>query len=413
VGSDAGKILAAQGLRAVAYGFSSVLLGASLEARGWSSVRVGVFLTAILVGTGTTSLVLARYGERLGRRRAYALLFAGLAVSGTVLGLTAALIPLMLVALTGTVSTDVVESGPFTSLEQAMLPSTVPADRVPWIFGRYNAVATLAGSFGALAAGGPELLRHVWPGLPANQRFFLLLIPVAMAGLLLARSLSPAVEAPPANEGAPSRGGLGRSRRKVAAISALIAVDSFGGGFVVQAFIAFWFRRRFGVSLEVLGMLFFAVGLLQTGSFLVAARLSSRIGLLNTMVFTHLPSNVLLALIPLAPNLGIAVALLLARFALSQMDVPARQAFIAALVDPSERTAAAAYTNTVRYAVRPFGALLGGLSQRLAFGAPFVLGGAIKSAYDVALYTWFRKVPLDPVTPAASTAPAEPTAPGP
>jgi predicted MFS family arabinose efflux permease len=182
---------------------------------------------------------------------------------------------------------------------------------------------------------------------------------------------------------------------------------------VVQAFIAFWFRRRFGVSLEVLGMLFFAVGLLQTGSFLVAARLSSRIGLLNTMVFTHLPSNVLLALIPLAPNLGIAVALLLARFALSQMDVPARQAFIAALVDPSERTAAAAYTNTVRYAVRPFGALLGGLSQRLAFGAPFVLGGAIKSAYDVALYTWFRKVPLDPVTPAASTAPAEPTAPGP
>jgi predicted MFS family arabinose efflux permease len=389
---DARKILAAQGLRALAYGFASILLGASLEARGWTGGQVGLLLGAILVGTAALSLVVGRLGDRVGRRRLYALLFLGLSVSGLAFGLTDRLWILVLVALTGTMSTEVVESGPFTSLEQAMLPAAVSPERRTRVFGTYNAVATVSGSLGALAAGGPELLRGVWTGLPAGHRFFLTLVPVGLAGMGIALSLSAHVEAP-VGEGTPSRPLVG-SRRPVLRLSALFAVDSFGGGFVLQAFLAYWFRLRYGVSLEVLGLVFFLVGLLQAGSFVAATRLAERIGLLNTMVFTHLPSNVLLAAIPLAPNLPVALALLLGRFALSQMDVPARQAYVVALVEPEERTAAAAYTNAARNAVRPLGPLLGGLAQQAALGLPFFLGGGIKAVYDLALWTWFRRVPL-------------------
>jgi predicted MFS family arabinose efflux permease len=389
---DARKILAAQGLRALAYGFASILLGASLEARGWTGGQVGLLLAAILAGTAALSLVVGRVGDRVGRRRLYAFLFLGLSVSGLAFGLTDRLWILLLVALAGTMSTEVVESGPFTSLEQAMLPAAVPPERRTRVFGTYNAVATVAGSLGALAAGGPALLRGLWPGVPADYRFFLVLVPVGIAGMAIARSLSPRVEVP--FGGAQPPHPLGRSRRPVIGLSALFAVDSLGGGFVLQSFLAYWFRLRYGVPLEVLGLVFFLVGLLQAASFAVATRLAERIGLLNTMVFTHLPSNVLLAAIPLAPTLPVAVALLLGRFALSQMDVPARQAYVMGLVEPEEQTAAAAYTNAARYAVRPFGPLLGGLAQHAALGLPFLLGGGIKAAYDLALLAWFRRAPL-------------------
>jgi MFS family permease len=388
---DARKILAAQGLRAVAYGFSSILLGASLEARGWTGGQAGLLLAAILVGTAALSLVVGRLGDRVGRRRLYTLLFLGLSISGLAFGLTDQYWILVLVALTGTMSTEVVESGPFTSLEQAMLPATVSPERRTRVFGTYNAVATVAGSLGALAAGGPSLLRGLWPGLPADHRFFLLLVPVGLAGTAIARSLSPRVEVP-VGQRRPDRP-LGRSRRPVLGLSALFAVDSLAGGFVLQSFLAYWFRLRYGVSLEVLGLVFFLVGLLQAASFVAATRLAERIGLLNTMVFTHLPSNVLLAAIALAPSLPVAVALLLGRFALSQMDVPTRQAYVVTLVAPEERTAAA-YTNMARSAVRPLGPLLGGLAQQTALGLPFLLGGGIKAAYDLALWAWFRGVPL-------------------
>ena len=168
---------------------------------------------------------------------------------------------------------------------------------------------------------------------------------------------------------------LHRSRANVARLAGLFAMDALGGGFIVSSFIAYWFGAEYDLSTETLGAIFFVVGLLQAGSFLAATRLAERFGLLNTMVFTHLPSNVLLMLIPLAPTLGVAIALLFGRFALSQMDVPTRQAYIAALVDPEERTAAVAYTNTARYAVRPLGPVLAGLSQQMAFGLPFLIGG--------------------------------------
>jgi predicted MFS family arabinose efflux permease len=178
-------------------------------------------------------------------------------------------------------------------------------------------------------------------------------------------------------------------------LAALFALDSFGGGFVVQSFVAYWFAVRFDASTATMGAVFAAAGVLQTGSFLVAPRLAERAGLLPTMVFTHLPSNALLALIPAAPNLGVAVALLLARVALSQMDVPTRQAYVMALVPPEERTAASAVTNAARYLTRPAGPALAGAVQSVAVGAPFVVAGVVKGVYDVVLWRWFRSVPVD------------------
>lgn len=390
--ADVRRILVAQGLRAAAYGFGSVLLGASLEAQGRSPSQVGLLLTTIVAGTALMSLAVGTYGDRVGRRRFYALLFLGMAAAGAAFGLSDSFWLLATVGLTGTLSTEVLESGPFTSLEQPMLAAELTGRERTRIFGMYNALATLVGSFGALAAAGPALLRQVWPGAPPDQRWFLIFVPLGLLGAVMARTLSGRVEA------SGKKGGrgmpLGSSKGRVLGLSGLFALDSLGGGFVVQSFIAYWFSLRFGASLELLGAIFFTVGLLQAGSFLVATRLAGRIGLLNTMVFTHLPSNLLLAAIPLAPTLPLAVTLLLGRFALSQMDVPTRQAYVMALVDPEERTAAAAYTNTARYLVRPLGPAAAGLAQQVALGMPFFLAGGIKALYDLALWAWFRRVPL-------------------
>jgi predicted MFS family arabinose efflux permease len=383
---DVGRILAAQALRAAAYGFAAVILGVVLDGRGWSGTEVGALLAAIVAGSAVTSVLVATYGERLGRRRSYGLLYVGLAASGVAFAVTGRFAILAAVALTGTLSTEVVESGPFTSLEQAMLAETTPGGSRASVFGTYNAVATLGGAGGALLAGAPRTVGPHW---------FAVLVPVALLGAALAASLSAAVEAP-RREGPGGRFGLSRSGPTVARLSGLFAVDSLGGGFVVQAFMAYWLHRRFGASPASLGAIFAAIGLLQTASFLLAGRLARRFGLLNTMVFTHLPSNVVLAAVPLAGTLPVAAGLLFARSALAHMDVPTRQAYVMALVDPGERTAAAAWTNSVRYAVRPLGPVLGGALTQVALGAPFVIAGAVKAAYDLAIWRWFRRVPLRP-----------------
>jgi predicted MFS family arabinose efflux permease len=246
---------------------------------------------------------------------------------------------------------------------------------------------------GALAAGGPDFFRRFFPAVPASQRFLLAFPAIGLLCVWLAMRLSPAVESGEELT-AERRFPLVRSKKTVAGLSGLFAVDSFGGGFIVQSFIVFWFKRKFGASTEVMGLVFFAAGLLQAASSIAAGRLASRIGLLNTMVFTHLPSNVLLILVPFMPNLGLAIAVLLARFAISQMDVPARQAYVVSVVDPSERTAAASYTNTARYVVRPGGSALGGWLTEVWLAAPFVAAGATKILYDLTLLATFRRVRL-------------------
>jgi predicted MFS family arabinose efflux permease len=359
-----------------------VLIGVTLAERGYSDAAVGAILAALLAGNALASIALARHGDRFGRRRSYRVLFVLMACAGAVFALTGWLPALILAALTGTLSTDVVESGPFTSLEQAMLPHTAEGRDPTPLFGTYNTVATLAGSVGALIA------------LAGSSAELLLVYPVAAAaGLVASRHLSPAVEV--GQELTPEpRPALHRSRVIVAKLSGLFALDSLGGGFVPQTFIAYLFTRKYDASPETLAVLFFAIGLLQALSFQAAVRIAARIGLLRTMVFTHLPSNILLAAVAFAPNLAAAIALLLARFALSQMDVPARQAYVVALVDPDERTAAAAYTNTARTLTRPVAPLLAGAALRLGLGAPFLLAGAVKSVYDVGLWVLFRNVPL-------------------
>jgi predicted MFS family arabinose efflux permease len=223
----------------------------------------------------------------------------------------------------------------------------------------------------------------------------LLVYPVAAGvGLVASARLSGEVEVGHELEIDP-RPPLHRSRGVVRRLSALFALDSFGGGFVPQTFIAYLFTRKYGASPQTLAIIFFSIGLLQAFSFQIAVRLAGRFGLLRTMIYTHLPSNLLLAAIAFAPNLATATALLLGRFALSQMDVPTRQAYVAAVVEPSERTAAAAYTNSARYAARPTAPLIAGPSLRVALGAPFLIAGTLKSVYDIGLYALFRDVELD------------------
>src|SRR5262249_35052941 len=285
------------------------------------------------------------------------------------------------------VSTDVVESGPFTSLEQAMLPHAAGEDNPTRLFGTYNTVATLAGSLGALVA------------LLGSSPHWLLAYPFAAGlGLLATERISASVERGHElkQESLPP---LHRSRGIVMRLSALLALDSFAGGFVPQTFIAYLFVRKYGASPQTLAITFFAIGILQALSFQAAVRIAGKIGLLRTMVFTHLPSNLLLIGVAFAPNLAGAIVLLLARFALSQMDVPARQAYVMGVVDPSERPAAAAYPNTARYVTRPIAPLIAGATLRGALGAPFFIAGTLKSVYDLGLYLLFRDVKLAAPTP--------------
>jgi predicted MFS family arabinose efflux permease len=390
VESDLRSILRIQALRAFAYGFGVVVLGTSLARSGLSDADVTLVFTAMLAGMALASIAVARIGDRLGRRLLYSVLLALMGVAGAVFAFSDSLWILCLVALTGTMSTDANESGPITSIEQAMIGQASPAARVH-VFGRYNAVAYLAGAVGALAAGGPAFLRDVWTGAPGGPRWLLIFPIVAAVSVGLTRRLSPRMET---GDDRPERP-LVRSRGNVLRLSALFATDAFAGGFVVASFLTFWFARRFGASLELISAVFFVGGLLQAASSIVAARVGARFGLLNTMVWTHLPSNLLLMAVPLMPSVGPAIICLLARFTLSQMDVPTRQAYIAAMVDPAERTAAAAYTNTSRYVARPFGQILAGpLMASVALGAPFVVAGTIKCGYDLVLWRTFRRLEL-------------------
>jgi MFS family permease len=387
--ADLRRILGIQAVRAFLYGFGAVILGATLAAQGASDLAVGVLGAAILAGMAISAITVGVLGDRWGRRRTYGGLLLLMGIVGAAYAATDKLWILIVLALLGVLSTDANENGPLTTLEQAMI-GQAPAETRLRVFGRYNAVAYLAGAFGALLAGGPTFVHRFWSGTPTGRAWFLLFPIGAGICLWLAAGLSAGLE----TEVARSRIPLERSRATVTKLSSLFAVDAFAGGFVITVFIVFWFSKAFGASQELMSTVIFAAGLLQAGSSVIAPRIAARAGMLNTMVFTHLPSNILLILVPFMPTLGSAIAVLLGRFALSQMDVPTRQAYIAAMVDPSERTAAAAATNSARYVARPAGPIIGTALMRVAIGAPWVVAGAIKCGYDVVLWRVFSKVPL-------------------
>jgi MFS family permease len=386
---DLRLILAVQALRAFAYGFGSVILGTVLGASGLSSLQVGLVFTAMLAGMALSSVVVGLLGDRAGRRRTYVVLLVLMGVTGAVFALTRFVPLLLLAALTGTLSTDPNESGPITSLEQAMMAGA-PRDMRSRVFGRYNAVAYLSGAVGALAAGGSAAFRGT-SATTADQRALLVFVPIAIACAALGSRLSTAAETA-GPEGAKRRAPLDRSRPIVLRLAALFGLDSFAGGFVVQTFLVYWFERRFGASPQAMGITFFAAGLLQAVSSVVAGRLATRLGLLNTMVFTHLPSNVLLIMVPLMPNLPLAIAVLLLRFSLSQMDVPTRQSYVMAVVEPGERSAAAGVTGIARTTGASISPILSAplVANASLASIPFFLAGGLKVAYDLLLYRAFR-----------------------
>jgi MFS family permease len=392
--ADARLLIAGQGVRAFGYGFTAVLLGALLAYRGYSHVQVGVALTLLIAGTALASLAAGAFGDQIGRRRSYAIFFAGIAVAGAVVAAGAPWWVLLVVALTGTLSTDVVDNGPATTLEQAMLAAEDAG--TARVFGRYNAVGAAAGALGALAVTIPGL----GPGVRVHAWLFLLLVPVGLGGIAVAWRLSAAVEAPASGTleaGQAVRGWsrLGPSRPVVRRLSALFAVDSAAGGLVTTGFLSYYFTSRFHAPVSRLGWLFFAVSVVQASSVALAPRLARRYGLVATMVGTHLPSNLLLAAVAFAPSFWIAAALLIARTTLSQMDVPTRQALVMNVVAVDERTGAAAVTNAARYTVRPAGPLVAGLVQQVALGAPLVLAGMVKVGYDLALWRWAHRSARD------------------
>jgi MFS family permease len=415
---DARLLVAGQGVRAAGYGFTAVLLGALLAARGYSSVQVGVVLTALIAGTALASLAVGRFADRFGRRRCYAVFFGGIAAAGVTVAAGAPLWVLLAVALTGTLSTDVVDNGPATTLEQAMLAAEDAGTAA--VYGRYNMAGAAAGALGSLAViltglgpNGASRGVHAW--------LFLVLVPVGITGAILAARLSPEVEAAAAGAsalrlGTRARSRLGPSRAVVRRLAGLFAVDAAGGGLVTTGFLSYYLAERYHASVVALGWLFFAVSVVQAISVALAPLLARRFGLIATMVGTHLPSNVLLAAVAFAPGFGIAALLLLARTTLSQMDVPTRQALVMTVVTPQERTAAAAVTNAARYTVRPAGPLVAGLVQQLALGAPLVLAGAVKAGYDLALWGWARRLGLasrdGPHRPGAAASPAVTASPG-
>jgi MFS family permease len=402
--ADVVLLFATRSLRLFAYGFLSVVLVLYLATLGLSEHEIGLLLTLTLAGDAAVSLGITTRADRVGRRRMLLLGALLMVLAGLVFASTRSFLALLLAATIGVISPSGNEVGPFLAIEQAALSEQVTAQRRAFVFGWYTLAGSLATALGSLASGGlVELLQR--QGFAALASYRAVVVGYALVGVLMAllfTRLGPASEAPPAGaaSGRPAflQAGLGleRSRHVVLRLAGLFAVDSFAGGFVVQAFVAYWFHVRFGVAPAGLGAIFFGANLLAGVSALVATRLASRIGLLATMVVTHIPSNVLLLLVPLMPTLPLAVAMLLVRFSISQMDVPTRQAYTMALVVPGERSAAAGVTGiarTIGAALAPIAAGPLYASPALA-GVPFFLAGGLKIVYDVAVWRTFRRVRL-------------------
>jgi MFS family permease len=394
---DGYLLMTARAVRMLAYGFLSVVLALYLGNLGWSGTKIGIFFTSSLAGSAVTTVVITLLANRWGKRRWLIVSALLMIVSGIVLALSHNFVLLLVFALLGTLSPSGQEMGAFQSLEQASLAETLTDVTQAQPYAWYNLVGSFASAIGAFLAGVVPgyLERNGWSSLEA-QRW--LVWAFALTGVVLVMifaALSNAVETKVTTK--VSKGvGLGKSRGIVFKLSALFGVDALAGGLVVQSLVAYWFHQRFGIGLDILGPIFFVTNVLSALSYLAAARIAKRFGLLNTMVFTHLPSNVLLALVPLMPTWKLAAIILFLRHMLSQMDVPTRQAYTMAVVAPEERAAAAGLTNAVRPAASSLAPLISGIALQSALsGLPFILSGGLKVIYDLALYFTFRNVTLE------------------
>jgi len=386
-------LFATRSVRLFAYGLLSVTLVLHLSAAGHSQGRIGLLLSLTLAGDTLLSLWVTTRADRAGRRRMLAL--GGLLMAGAGLAFAAStdFVVLLLAATAGIISPAGNEVGPFLAIEQAALSQVLPDGTRTRAFAWYALCGSLSTALGALAGGAlAEGLQGAGLApLAAYRALALCYAGLAVALLLLFARLGPEVEAP-AGAAPVGRLGLRRSRGVVARLSALFALDAFAGGFIVQSLVAWWFHRRFGVGEQGLGALLFGANALAGFSALAAGKLAERFGLVATMVFTHLPSNVLLLLVPLMPTLPLAVTVLLLRFSISQMDVPTRQSYTMAVVEPAERAAAAGVTGIARTVGASLAPMLAGplYASALLSGLPFYLAGGLKIAYDLLLWRSFR-----------------------
>jgi MFS family permease len=383
-------------IRLFCYGFLSVILALYLSEAGLAEGQIGLLFTFTLLGDAAISLWLTTSADRFGRKRTLilgALLMAG---AGLVFILTRNILLLVFAAVIGVISPSGNEIGPFLSVEQASLTQLVPDRERTRIFAWYNLAGSFATATGALAGGWlAQGLQH--SGWMAIESYRVVLMGYALGGillLLLFLNLTKSVEVNTVPDDSKRVLGLHRSRNVVFKLSSLFALDAFAGGLLVQSLIAFWFHLRFGVEAGILGSIFFGANILAGFSALLAVPLAKRFGLINTMVFTHIPSNILLMMVPLMPTLPLAILNLLLRFSISQMDVPTRQSYTMAVVAPDERSAASGVTAIARSLGASISPALTGwlIGIPVLFSAPFFLSGGLKIIYDLLLYREFRAV---------------------
>jgi len=386
------RIVAARGLRGLADGLVSVVLTIHLLALGFEATEVGAIVAATLVGSAALTIAVGLVADRLDPREVLLATTALMVATGVGFATLTSFWPLLLLAVVGTLNPSAGDVTIFLPTEQSILAAATPAHTRPAVYAWYNLAGGIAGALGALAAGLPDRVAGTWnagPGAGGTLAF------AGYAGVGVALALlyrGAALPAMPrrAHDVAP----LARSRPIVLQLTALFSLDAFGGGFVVQSLLVLWLARRFGFSADVIGVVLFATGLLGALSQLVSARLATRIGLVRTMVYTHLPANLLLVAAGLVPHAGAAVACLLGRALLSQMDVPVRQAYVMSVVPPEERAAAATLTAVPRSLAAALPPLVAGIMlDRSTIGWPLVCGGVLKALYDVLLLVQLRDVP--------------------
>jgi MFS family permease len=400
--SDGRFLFGTRTVRLFAYGFLSVVLVLYLSAVGLSEPQIGLLLTLTLVGDTLISLWITTAADRLGRKKMLMLGALLMGLAGVSFAFTRDFVLLLAAATIGVISPSGYEVGPFLAIEQAALSQIVQDKQRTGIFAWYNLVGSFATALGALAGGGLAQAAQGW-GLTPLGSYRVIVVGYAVMGLLLGlffSRLSPTVEAPRVVEAsvtpsAPAAWlGLHRSRKVVFKLSALFSLDAFAGGFVLQSMMAYWFHVRFGAEPFLLGTIFFGANILSGISALSAARVAAKIGLIRTMVFTHIPSNILLILVPLMPTLPLAILVLMLRFSISQMDVPTRQSYTMAVVSPDERSAAAGITGIARTTGASLSPILAGplLGQASLLSVPFFLSGGLKIVYDLLLYREFRSL---------------------
>jgi len=393
--ADTRVLFASRLLRMFAYGMLGVVLVLFLVRLGFDGGKIGLLLSLTLLGDVAISLWLTAHADRWGRRQTLVIGAVLMALGGAGMALSENFIVLVIAATIGVISPTGGEVGPFQAVEQACLAQEVADRNRTRLFAWYNLAGYLASALGALAVGW-FLGRSDADGVAAYRLVFWAYAACGGGLGILALRLSPAVEAPAEGgviHSGPTLLGLRESRGLVMRLSALFALDSFGGGFVLQSFLAWWLQQKFGADEAVLGAVFFGTNLLSGLSGLAAVPLAKKIGLINTMVWTHLPSNILLMLVPLMPTLPLAIAFLLMRHLLSQMDVPTRASYLSAVVAPSERAAANGATSTAKQLGTALGPLIAGrlFGAAAATGLPFFICGVLKSSYDLMLWRAFRQ----------------------